>query len=136
MDQGPRDRDVLDLVRRLQTQARSAGGEVHALLGNHEVMNLIRDFRYVTAGGFSAFAEDEPNRDRRNARSEYYERALARQDVERARLDEAFDEAYPPGYFARQGAFGPRGEYGRWLLDQPAIKRLSSMSLLTFRLFA
>ena len=130
VDRGPRDRDVVDLVRTLQTQARSAGGVVHALLGNHEVMNLTRDFRYVTAGGFSAFAEDERNRDRRNARSGYYQRALARQDVDRARLEEAFDETYPPGYFARQWAFGPRGDYGRWLLDQPAVVKINGVVFL------
>ena len=129
VDRGPRDRAVLDLVRRLQTQARSAGGEVHALLGNHEVMNLIRDFRYVTGGGYAAFAEDERNRDRRNAWNGY-ERAFARQDVERARLEEAFDETYPPGYFARLRAFGERGDYGRWLLNQPTAVKINGLVFL------
>lgn len=55
VDRGPRDREVVDLVRRLQTQARLAGAEVHALLGNHEVMNLVRDFRYVSVGGYAAW---------------------------------------------------------------------------------
>lgn len=66
VDRGSEDREVLDLVRRLQKEAESAGGRVHALLGNHEVMNLTRDHRYVTDGGYAAFAEDERDRDRRD----------------------------------------------------------------------
>ena len=57
VDRGPDDRAILDLVRRLQKEAKSAGGVVHVLLGNHEVMNLIRDLRYVTDGGYAAFAD-------------------------------------------------------------------------------
>ena len=48
IDRGQQDRAVLDLVRRLQTEAETAGGRVHALLGNHEAMNMIRDLRYVS----------------------------------------------------------------------------------------
>jgi len=37
-------------------QAAAAGGELIALLGNHELMNASQDFRYVTPGGFAAFS--------------------------------------------------------------------------------
>ena len=40
-------RPVLDLLMRLEGEAKKAGGRVHALLGNHEVMNLLGDLRYV-----------------------------------------------------------------------------------------
>ena len=73
VDRGPDDRAILDLVRRLQEEAKSAGGAVHALLGNHEVMNLIKDLRYVTDGGYAAFAKDERSQDRRDAWKGYQE---------------------------------------------------------------
>jgi calcineurin-like phosphoesterase family protein len=55
IDRGDGDRDVLELVERLVTEAKAAGGEFVSVLGNHEVMNVSLDFRYVTPGGFSAF---------------------------------------------------------------------------------
>lgn len=39
-DRGPAGLGVVDLIMRLQGQAVAAGGEVHALLGNHEVLFL------------------------------------------------------------------------------------------------
>ncbi len=129
VDRGPDDRAILDLVRRLQKEAKSAGGAVHALLGNHEVMNLIRDLRYVTDGGYAAFAKDERSRDRRDAWKGYQE-AYSEQGMDGDRLEAAFNEEYPPGYFARARAFGRRGEYGRWLLDQPAVVKVNGIVFL------
>ena len=67
VDRGDQDREVLDLVRRLQGEAAAAGGRVHALLGNHEAMNMMRDLRYVSEASFAAFAEDELPEDRQRA---------------------------------------------------------------------
>ncbi|HEY4122715.1 MAG TPA: metallophosphoesterase, partial [Byssovorax sp.] len=38
-------------------QASAAGGELVALLGNHEIMNAELDFRYVTEGALASFAD-------------------------------------------------------------------------------
>ena len=57
LDRGDDDREILDLLRRLSEQAAQAGGAVHVLNGNHEIMNVDGDFRYVTDGGFTAFAD-------------------------------------------------------------------------------
>ncbi len=56
IDRGDDDRAILDFVEGLKKQAAAAGGEVIALLGNHEVMNASLDFRYVTPVGFEAFS--------------------------------------------------------------------------------
>ncbi len=40
VDRGPDGIAVLDLVMRLQSEARPAGGQIHSLLGNHEVLFL------------------------------------------------------------------------------------------------
>ena len=47
-DRGAGVRQVLDLIMRLEREAKKAGGQVVALLGNHEIMNLIGDWRDVT----------------------------------------------------------------------------------------
>jgi hypothetical protein len=54
-DRGPDSRGVIDLMRQLQEEAPEAGGEVHLLLGNHEVMNLQGDWRYVSPGDLASF---------------------------------------------------------------------------------
>lgn len=58
LDRGHREREIYDLLFRLQDSAPQAGGAVHILLGNHELMNTRLDFRYVTKGGFQDFDRD------------------------------------------------------------------------------
>lgn len=55
LDRGDDDRAVFDLLERLRPQARKAGGQLLALSGNHELMNVALDFRYITSGGMAAF---------------------------------------------------------------------------------
>jgi len=46
-DRGGQVTDCLWLLYKLERQARNAGGEVHLLLGNHEIMNITNDLRYL-----------------------------------------------------------------------------------------
>lgn len=55
LDRGDSERDIYNVLFRLQDEAPKFGGAVHILLGNHELMNLALDFRYVTKGGFLDF---------------------------------------------------------------------------------
>ena len=43
LDRGPDSRKAMDLLMRLEKQAAEAGGYVHALIGNHEAMNVYGD---------------------------------------------------------------------------------------------
>ncbi len=114
VDRGPDSRKVLDLLMRLEAEAAQAGGAVHVGLGNHEVMNLVGDLRYVTAPEFAAFAgpEDEALR-------EQAWKLIRAQEPEAPRAD--FETQYPPGYFAHAQAFSPSGRYGEWLLSKPFL---------------
>ena len=55
LDRGDSERAIVDLFDRLADEAKAAGGAVIALNGNHEIMNVQLDFRYVTDGGFRDF---------------------------------------------------------------------------------
>lgn len=57
IDRGDDDRAVIELFDRLADAAHGAGGEVRALVGNHEAMNVAGDFRYVTKASFAAFGD-------------------------------------------------------------------------------
>ncbi|MGB3019566.1 MAG: metallophosphoesterase, partial [Ignavibacteria bacterium] len=46
-DRGLNVTECLWLIYKLETEAAQAGGKVHFILGNHEVMNMRGDFRYV-----------------------------------------------------------------------------------------
>jgi len=52
LDRGPKPREVLDLMMALEQEAPPAGGRVLPLFGNHELMNIMGDLRYVTPANF------------------------------------------------------------------------------------
>ena len=62
LDRGDDEQAILDLLARLEGEARAAGGALIMLLGNHELMNGAGDFRYVTTAGISDF-DDVPGLD-------------------------------------------------------------------------
>ncbi len=117
LDRGPDSRRAMDLVMALEARAREAGGRVHMILGNHEIMNLVGDLRYVSPGEYEAFAPDETAamRDAAWVAHVAFHGAPADEAAARAK----FDERYPPGYFALKAAFRSDGHYGQWLLQKP-----------------
>lgn len=63
LDRGDDDRAILDLFEDLTTKAKAKGGTFLPLNGNHELMNVQLDFRYVTEGSnppFNEFAASAP----------------------------------------------------------------------------
>jgi hypothetical protein len=95
LDRGDDEQAILDYLEDLEKEARAAGGALHWLLGNHELMNAAGDLRYVTRGGFADF-EDVPVR---AAAALPRGAAEAPPDVQR-RLS-AFAVGEPPGPYAR-----------------------------------
>jgi hypothetical protein len=61
-DRGPDSKEVIELLMRLTSEAEAAGGRVVALLGNHEVMNLHGDWRYVSPGDVQDFGSADARR--------------------------------------------------------------------------
>ena len=59
LDRGDDEPEILALFERLRSQAKAAGGALIALNGNHEIMNVQGDFRYVTPDGFHDFLAAE-----------------------------------------------------------------------------
>ena len=125
LDRGTGGRELMDLIRRLQTESQAAGGYVHILLGNHEAMNLMRDLRYVNPVAYQSFADEEKKADRRAALKSYL--ASRPKNANREVAMNEFEKKYPPGYFARQQSLNPDGEYGQWLLGLPAIVKINDV---------
>lgn len=55
VDRGDDAKQIYELFFRLAKEALNAGGSVINVLGNHELMNIQQDLRYVSAGDFAAF---------------------------------------------------------------------------------
>lgn len=52
---------ILKFFTELHKQAQNKGGAVYSLLGNHELMNVMGDLRYVSYKGLSEFDEKDNN---------------------------------------------------------------------------
>ncbi len=124
-DRGTGTRAVLDLLMALEPQAKSAGGRAFALLGNHEVMNLIGDTRDVTPEIFATFADAKSAARQKQAWEQYAKLGPAKTaqgepvPAVYQQTAEAWLAAHPPGYVEYRDAFGPRGKYGAWLRSKP-----------------
>ncbi len=134
-DRGPNSRQIMDHLRRLEPQAQRAGGRVHALIGNHEAMNVEGDLRYVHPGEYAAFA----GRNSERLRRAYYQRTLdhLRQNPPETGLPE-FDDAFraqweaehPLGFVEHRQAWSPSGEYGRWVTGHDSVIRINDTLFL------
>ncbi|HEV2492720.1 MAG TPA: metallophosphoesterase [Terriglobia bacterium] len=120
-DRGPATRAALDLLMRLESEAPKQNGRVIPLLGNHEVMNMMGDTRYVSVEDYRSFATDQSEK-RQAEEWEDYKKFVSQHghpvdDQGRAQ----WSAEHPPGFFERRDAFGPEGVYGRWLREHDAI---------------
>jgi hypothetical protein len=128
-DRAPDTRKILDLLIKLEPQARRAGGYVHALIGNHEAMNMEGDLRYTTPGEFAAFVTPASAA----VRDRYYAMVVAALKAHPPasgpqKFDAAFraefDAECPLGWVEHQIAWSPQGPYGRWVLTHSALIRI------------
>jgi hypothetical protein len=102
----------MDLLMRLEGEARRAGGRVDVLFGNHEAMNVLHDLRDVSPAAYAAFAD----RDSESRRSRAFDASAAAVRRHGRELDrEAWISTRPLGFVEYVEAMGPSGRYGRWL---------------------
>jgi hypothetical protein len=104
VDRGDDDRIIVDFFEKLRASAKAAGGEVIAMSGNHELMNVVLDFRYVTPGAYTAFADVKPS-------------APFLQDMV---------GQFPEKQRGRVAAFAPGGPYARLFADRPIVMRVGT----------
>lgn len=130
LDRGLYLREVMDLLMRLQREAKRADGEVICMLGNHEGMNLLGLVRDVNPEVYQTFADasSEARRDEAFA-------ALTRCYETRTELFDSGPEGpaeetrdqwmarHPLGKLEYLEALGPEGRYGKWLRTLPVAVR-------------
>ena len=132
LDRGPDSKKVVDLLIRLEREAAAAGGRVHALVGNHEFMRLVGDWRYVSPGEFKAFqdADSADLRDRVHAVNADLAEKKARAENGKFNAGEyraQFFKDFPLGYFEMQRAFDKDGDYGKWVRSRVAAVKINGV---------
>tara|TARA_B100002051_G_C16731481_1_gene638506 strand:- start:638 stop:2125 length:1488 start_codon:yes stop_codon:yes gene_type:complete len=96
--------NIIKLFLRLDDEAKKYGGRLLGLLGNHEIMNVDKDFRYVSPNEFLEFV---PEKDRTSKKT---------------------SDGYPLGYYHRVKAF----ERGSNMAKVYSIKKKSIMTVGSF----
>jgi hypothetical protein len=134
-DRGPDTRRILLHLQALAREAEKAGGHVHALMGNHEAMNVTGDLRYVTEGEYAAFA-DKGSAKRRDA---YFAAVLAKMKQDDpaafaalpADYRATWDREHPLGWLEQRAAWDPRwhgpADLYQWVLQEPVAIRIDDL---------
>jgi hypothetical protein len=135
VDRGPKSRESLDLLMSLERQARKQKGKVIALLGNHEVMAMMGDLRYVSPEDYRGFASERSEKIREEAYQEYLDFAAHNHPGSDAPPNDPMPREkwmleHPVGFFERRDAFGPQGVYGRWLREHDAVVQIGGVLYL------
>ena len=121
LDRGADVRDALDLLMRLEGEARRGGGRVDVLFGNHEGMNVLHDFRDVSPDAYASFADGRSEERLRRAFDSHAAIAKRRGTT----LDRAqWMKAHPRGYVEYVDAFAPGGRYGRWIRERKPVLQI------------
>ncbi len=143
LDRGVRTRPALDLLMRLEKEARQAGGRVIVLLGNHEVMNMLGDMSAVQASEYAEWKPPDtagsPTPGSKTPRMQYVDIVTERAHEEAKAAGQPFDEQRyrqkvleetPPGRVEREQALSPQGTYGLWIRGHDVIATVNGVAFL------
>lgn len=134
VDRGAKERDALDLMMQLESEAPESGGQVEILLGNHEVMNIMGDLRYVTPQIFATFATSDSESLRRTSYDQYVKWLKSNADLLSEGKDPLFAvteqewmDKHPAGFLEQRAAFSRTGVYGKWIREHHAVAKFDSI---------
>ncbi len=136
LDRGPKDRQVMDLLMALEKEAPKSDGEVIVLLGNHEMIILQGDMRYVAPETYLSFADEKSEKRRQEAYQDYVKllkrraEALDEPSQITSESERQWMQAHPPGFLEYRKAMEPKGKYGRWLRERPAVVQVADTIFL------
>jgi len=127
---GPQSRQAFDLLMRLEKEAASAGGKVHAIIGNHDAGVIHGDLRNVLPEEYGEFRKSDSETKLAAAYQMELEsrRKAGRLPADPAELENIrkfWYETHPPGFVEHRKAFGPAGPYGSWIRRNNALVRIN-----------
>lgn len=126
LDRGVETRKLIDLLMSLEVQANKAGGRVHVLLGNHEVMNIRGDLRYVSAGEYDSYKSP----DAEALQHRLFESDTTAEQRKDGDYRRTWEKQHPLGWVERWIAFSEAGVYGKWLRRRNTVIRINGVLFL------
>lgn len=129
VDRGARSRACMDLLMKLERDAKKKGGRVHALIGNHEVMNVVGILDHTSLEELASYDNREAREVRKRAFRIYRKehKKEEKKQFSAQEIETAFNNTYPPGYFGHRAAFGPSGRYGKWIRGHNVAVRIDGI---------
>jgi hypothetical protein len=139
--------EIFYLFYYLDKIAREYNGRVFSIIGNHEIMNIEGDFRYVSLKEFKSFKEHLESVYHNNSKFPYHSRTLKQNSLRllRNNIQSNTDSKLPKGYRERLYAFSPTGlcanmlgynnytmlRIGKWLFchGSPVLNTLNKYSI-------
>jgi len=103
--------EIFYLFYYLDIIARKHNGRVFSIIGNHEIMNVEGDFRYVSLKEFKSFKEHLESIYNKKSKFPYHSRTLKLNSIKllKNNIESNTDSKLPKGYRERLYAFSPTG---------------------------
>lgn len=127
-DRGPDTDKIIEHLQKLEQQAAEDGGMVHALIGNHEAMNIYGDLRYIDPNEYRALRSRQARKLRSDMYVEHLRQLLAANPelVVDDDYRDAFDDLYPLGFVEHRMSWdASRGRFGNWVAQHNSVIKIN-----------
>ncbi|MEE8295626.1 MAG: metallophosphoesterase [Sphingomonadales bacterium] len=131
-DRGPDSKKIYDDLFKLAKKAKKKGGQIHLLIGNHEMMNIMGDLRYVTAGEYAAFRTKNSEKNLKSFFDQLMSKGVFATEMTEKELteEEVYEnwlKTHPEGFYEHRLAWGLGGEYYKKIIQFPSLVKINGV---------
>ena len=128
VDRGPDSNKIIRHLMKLEKEAKKKGGRVHVLIGNHEVMNVQGDLRYVHPGEYSALITENSEAVRESYIEAVYRHRVTINPTLATNPNlvmQGLKKEFPLGFVEQRTLWEPGQEMAKWVASHNAVIRVN-----------